>query len=414
MNASEPLAVLDKTSAKSSPRRKGLAIAIAVAFVAVAATAGVTMMVKSGKAEAKPVQTTPALTVTLARPAQASWAETLNASGAVAPWQEAIIGSQIGGYQLDQVRVNVGDRVKKGQVLARLNPDLLRAEEAQLVAAYEQAEANAKRAISLQGSGGISDQDVLQSTTLAKTARAQLAFKQLQLRYTDVLAPDDGVISSRSATPGSVVSTGQELFRMILKGRLEWRGEVTAEQLARIASSQQVALALPGGGTASAVVPQTAPSLDSGSRLGLVYADIADGQPVRAGMYANGSIALSPTHALTVPAQTSSFATAILMCSSSRMTAAIRWNGWRWSQDAARAPTSRSSKALRHRTRWWCSAPASLTKAIPCGLPVRMQVPAPRRQPRGANEFRHLVHPQPDPGDPAVRFADYRRHHGFP
>jgi RND family efflux transporter MFP subunit len=261
------------------------------------------MLVKSGKAEAKPTQTTPALTVTIARPSQASWAETLTASGAVAPWQEAIIGSQIGGYQLDQVRVNVGDHVKKGQVLARLNPDLLRAEEAQLVAAYDQAEANAKRAISLQGSGGISDQDVLQSTTLAKTARAQLAFKQLQLRYTDVIAPDDGVISARSATAGSVVSTGQELFRMILKGRLEWRGEVTAEQLARIAASQQVALALPGGGTASAVVRQTAPSLDSSSRLGLVYADIADGQQVRAGMYANGAIALNPKQALVVPAQ---------------------------------------------------------------------------------------------------------------
>jgi RND family efflux transporter MFP subunit len=288
---------------KSSPRRKGVAIAVALVFAVAAVAAGVTMLVKSGKAEAKPTQTTPALTVTIARPSQASWAETLTASGAVAPWQEAIIGSQIGGYQLDQVRVNVGDHVKKGQVLARLNPDLLRAEEAQLVAAYDQAEANAKRAISLQGSGGISDQDVLQSTTLAKTARAQLAFKQLQLRYTDVIAPDDGVISSRSATAGSVVSTGQELFRMILKGRLEWRGEVTAEQLARIAASQQVALALPGGGTASAVVRQTAPSLDSSSRLGLVYADIADGQQVRAGMYANGAIALNPKQALVVPAQ---------------------------------------------------------------------------------------------------------------
>jgi RND family efflux transporter MFP subunit len=288
---------------KSSPRRKGVAIAVALVFAVAAVAAGVTMLVKSGKAEAKPTQTTPALTVTIARPSQASWAETLTASGAVAPWQEAIIGSQIGGYQLDQVRVNVGDHVKKGQVLARLNPDLLRAEEAQLVAAYDQAEANAKRAISLQGSGGISDQDVLQSTTLAKTARAQLAFKQLQLRYTDVIAPDDGVISARSATAGSVVSTGQELFRMILKGRLEWRGEVTAEQLARIAASQQVALALPGGGTASAVVRQTAPSLDSSSRLGLVYADIADGLQVRAGMYANGAIALNPKQALVVPAQ---------------------------------------------------------------------------------------------------------------
>jgi RND family efflux transporter MFP subunit len=300
MNASEPTVV----QAKSFPPRKVIVIAVAAAFAAIAIAVGVIMTVKSGTpAEARPVQTTPALTVTIARPVQASWAETMNASGAVAPWQEAIIGAQIGGYQLDQLRVNVGDRVKKGQILARINPDLLRAEEAQLIAAYEQAQANAKRALSLQGSGGISDQDVLQATTLVKTAHGQLAFKQLQLRYTDVTAPDDGVISSRSATLGSVTSTGQELFRMILKGRLEWRGEVTAEQLARIAPGQRVTLALPGGGTASAVVRQTAPSLDSASRLGLVYADIAAGGPVRAGMYANGSIALNPTQALVVPAQ---------------------------------------------------------------------------------------------------------------
>jgi RND family efflux transporter MFP subunit len=298
MNASKPSAV----RVKSFPRRAAIAVAAALAAIAVAG--GAIMMVKSGKAaEAKPVQTTPALTVTITRPTLASWPETLSASGAVAPWQEAIVGSQIGGYQLDQVRVNVGDHVKKGQILARLNPDLLHAEEAQLLAAYQQAEANAKRAVSLQGSGGISDQDVLQAATLAKTARAQLAFKQLQLRYTKVIAPDDGVISSRSATLGSVTSTGQELFRMILEGRLEWRGEVTAEQLTRIAVGQRVTLALPGGGTASAVVRQTAPSLDSGSRLGLVYADIAGGEPVRAGMYANGSIALNATRALVVPAQ---------------------------------------------------------------------------------------------------------------
>jgi RND family efflux transporter MFP subunit len=298
MNASKSSVVRVKSSSQRT------AIAVAAALAAVAVAAGAIMMVKSGKAaEAKPVQTTPALTVTITRPIQTSWPETLSASGAVAPWQEAIVGSQIGGYQLDQVRVNVGDHVKKGQILARLNPDLLHAEEAQLLAAYQQAEANAKRALSLQGSGGISDQDVLQSATLAKTARAQLAFKQLQLRYTKVIAPDDGVISSRSATLGSVTATGQELFRMILEGRLEWRGEVTAEQLSRIAAGERVTLALPGGGTASAVVRQTAPSLDSGSRLGLVYADIAGGEPVRAGMYANGSIALSPTRALVIPAQ---------------------------------------------------------------------------------------------------------------
>lgn len=282
-------------------------VVITLSLVALAIGAGFAIRGGSGQVPVKTVKATPALTVTTVRPIQTHWAETLKASGAVAAWQEALIGSQIGGYQLDQVRVNVGDHVRKGQVLAHLNADLLRAEEAQLMAAYEQAEANAKRATALQGSGGISDQDVLQATTQARTAKAQLRFKQLQLRYTDVVAPDDGIISARSATVGSVVSAGQELFKMILQGRLEWRGEVTAEQLARIRIKQSVTLELPGGSRVSAVIRQTAPSLDSTSRLGLVYADIATAQiqpqTVRAGMYANGTIALASTAALVVPAQ---------------------------------------------------------------------------------------------------------------
>src|SRR3546814_5156246 len=130
-----------------------------------------------------------ALTVTEATARRASWPMTVEASGAIAPWQEASIGTQIGGYQLIDVRVNVGDRVRKGQVLARLDPALLKADEAQLRASYDQAEANRQRALSLQASGGVSDQDVLQYVTQARTAAAALAAKRLKLRYTSVGAP---------------------------------------------------------------------------------------------------------------------------------------------------------------------------------------------------------------------------------
>ncbi|MDY7579284.1 efflux RND transporter periplasmic adaptor subunit [Herbaspirillum sp. RTI4] len=279
---------------------------IAGSVLLIVVVAGITMLSRqrqAGATTAAQARTVPALTVSIVKPVVAMWDETLTASGAIAPWQEAIIGSQIGGYQLAQVLVNVGDRVKKGQTLARLNPDLLLAEEAQLRAAYEQADANAKRATSLQGSGGISDQDVLQATTQSKTALAQLAFKKLQLSYTNVVAPEDGVISARTATLGAVTATGQELFRMIVRERLEWRGEATAEQLARIVRGQRIALTLPGGGLAKAIVRQTAPSLDTASRMGLIYADISDNGTARAGMYANGAIALPPIKALVVPAQ---------------------------------------------------------------------------------------------------------------
>ena len=101
------------------------------------------------------------------------WGVTVEAPGAIAPWQEASIGTQIGGYRLIDVRVNVGDQVKKGQLLAVLDPDLLLADEAQLKATYEQAEANRQRALKLQPAGAISEQDVLQLNTQANSTNGR-------------------------------------------------------------------------------------------------------------------------------------------------------------------------------------------------------------------------------------------------
>jgi RND family efflux transporter MFP subunit len=231
------------------------------------------------------------------------WPEALEASGSIAAWQEANIGARVGGYGLIEVLVNVGDQVTKGQVLARFDPSLLQAEAARLRANAEQAKANEQRTLSLQKTGTVSDRDALQFVTQARTAEALLETNRLQLGYTEVVAPDDGVISSRTATLGAVVTVGQELFRLIRQGRLEWRGELTAEQLVHVDAGQRVELRLPGGGTATATVRQLAPSLDPRTRLGIVYADIAPGSPARAGMYADGRIITGQGGATVVPAE---------------------------------------------------------------------------------------------------------------
>jgi RND family efflux transporter MFP subunit len=245
----------------------------------------------------------PALTVTVAPPQVAIWANTLTASGSVSAWQEASIGAQIGGFRLVDVAVDVGDRVRKGQVLARLDQAMLRADERQLVAGFEQAEANRQRALSLKSNGAISDQDVLQFVTAARTASAVLEAKRLQLRYANVTAPDDGVISARFATLGAVVPVGQELFRLIRKNRLEWRGELTAFQIGQVVPGQSIGLSLPDGSMAQAVVRETSPALDQQTRLGLVYADIRQGSRAKAGMYASGATGLGRSAALTVPSE---------------------------------------------------------------------------------------------------------------
>jgi len=274
-------------------------IAGAVLALAVSST-----LIICTRSEATPVPGQPAaaLTVTVAAAARAEWPVTLEASGAIAPWQEAVIGTQVSGLRLMEIRVNVGDHVKRGQVLAVFDADLLRADEARLKASWQQAEANRQRALQLKGSGGISEQDVLQYVTQAEVAKAQLQTTQLQLRYAQITAPDDGAISARGATVGAVYSSGQELFRMIRQDRLEWRGELTAAQLAQIRTGQRVTLELPDGAAAMAKVRQLAPSLEGQTRLGIVYADIAPGSAARAGMYANGSVVLAQSPAVTVPA----------------------------------------------------------------------------------------------------------------
>lgn len=276
-------------------------IAGGLAAVAVIVTAVIAL--RPGPPPGATATTPPVLTVTAMSPHRIVWPQIIEVSGAIAPWQEAIISAQISGYQITEILANVGDQVKKGQVLARINPALLRADEAVLVANFEQAEANFKRAVTLKNNGFISDQNILQLETQAKTTRALLESKRLQLLYTDIVAPDDGAVSARTATLGSVVSTGQELFRLVRQNRLEWRGELSAKQLMQVSPEQTVRLVLPNGSPATAKVRQTAPTLSQDSRLAFVYADVEPNPQARAGMYATGRIATGEGSALAVPAE---------------------------------------------------------------------------------------------------------------
>lgn len=270
-----------------------VALPVAAIFIA---------MYGCGAKEEKPAaQATPALTVQVATAITADWPETLQVSGPITAWQEAIIGSEISGQRLVELRVNVGDRVQKGEILARFNTDTLHAEQAELQATWQQAEADRVRAVSLQGSGAISSQQIENYTNQAAIAKARLDAKNLQLRYATVVAPEDGTISARSATLGAI-GAGSELFRLILKNRLEWRGELSAQQLAQVSAGQTVALALPDGSTAQAKIRQLSPSLDAQSRMATAYADIAPGSHAHAGMYAGGTIAMQTRPAIVVPA----------------------------------------------------------------------------------------------------------------
>ncbi|WP_162914217.1 efflux RND transporter periplasmic adaptor subunit [Taklimakanibacter lacteus] len=241
------------------------------------------------------------MAVVAAQPVLTDWQDAIDASGIVSPWQEAIINAQIGGFQIVELRADVGDVVQEGQVLAVLNRAFLEAQRAELEAKLERATADLRRASALSAKGSISEKDRLYAETEAKSAKALLELKLLEIKYATVVAPDAGVVVSRSAMLGQVSELGTELFRIIRKGRLEWRGEVAASDLARIAPGQKVEVDLPDGQVAVGMVRKISPVLDEATRRGLIYADLADGGTARAEMFTGGRIYLGVREALVVP-----------------------------------------------------------------------------------------------------------------
>ncbi len=304
-------------------RRAGLAAALVVIAAIVIAFLSRSPAKAPDAVPSQPAEATakPALTVSTARPQMMTLQQTLVANGDIAAWQEASIGSEANGLRLTEVLVNVGDKVRTGQVLARFSDETVQADLAQARASLMEAQAtlaeaasNAERARTLTSTGALSTQQINQYQTAEQTARARVAAaeatvdaQRLRLKFTQLLAPDDGVISFRSATVGAVVPAGTELFRMIRKGRLEWRAEVMATELSQVQPGTAVRVTAANGTQLNGKVRSIGPTVNPQNRTALVYVDLGpspDGAAAaRAGMFARGEFQTGSGNALTVPQQ---------------------------------------------------------------------------------------------------------------
>lgn len=259
-------------------------------------------------------QARPSLTVTTESPDIRNWPQKLSATGNVQAWQEAAIGAEVSGLRLAELYANVGDVVKKGQLLARFSDEMASLDVEQQRAAVDeararsvQAEAKAESSQKLKDAGMISTLDNIQNQSTANIARAQLQSaesrarsQKLRLDYAQVRAPDDGVISSRTATVGSVMQTGSEMFRYIRRNQLEWRAEVPEGPLQKIKIGQKVSLRSIQGETVSGKVSRISPLVDVQSRNGTVYVELTGTKSLKAGMFAQGDFEMGRGSALTV------------------------------------------------------------------------------------------------------------------
>lgn len=290
-------------------------IVLAIASLALLGLATLALSDRTPEAKKPAAAIKPALTVNVTEPQSTTLPLKIEANGNLAAWQEASIGTEANGLRLAEVRVNVGDQVQRGQVLATFAPDMILADLAQMRANLAQEEAtlseaaaNAQRARELESTGALSAQQINQYLTTERTAQARVEAQraiartqQLRLAQTQVLAPDTGVISARSATVGAVLPAGQELFRMIRQGRLEWRAEVASADLAYLKPGMGAVVTPANGTRIKGTVRMVAPTVDAASRMGIVYVDLPAPGAAKAGMFARGEFETGSSAALTLP-----------------------------------------------------------------------------------------------------------------
>ena len=224
-------------------------------------------------------------------------------------------GGQAG--RIVAVYVQVGDVVRQGQILARLDDSVLKPQVAELAAALAKARAQAalaaaeyRRAVAIGPNGGLSAQDVEQLQAVAamdaantKMVAAQLQQKRAELALTRIVAPVAGTVLTRTAEVGQVASpAGPPLFTLEDQNRVELIGRVAEQDLAALKVGQPAKVYLIG-------YPRPFPghiwllgaTVDRQTRLGEVRIALAPNPALRPGAFAHAVIDESHAERPVVP-----------------------------------------------------------------------------------------------------------------
>jgi HlyD family secretion protein len=285
----------------------------------------------------------PAVTVVPA--VRREFIDRLFVSGTLVAREEAQVAARIDGLTIVELDAEDGDRVKQGQVLARLDRSQLDAMLAENDAATKRADAAIDQARSLiaqsQAQVQFSNADferarkleagVMAASTIEqremamKTAQAQLAAAQfalgvaeadrksrdaerqeleVRINRTEVRAPVAGIVSRRSARLGASASTsGEPLFRIIEDGAVDLEADVPEQTLARLTAGMPAELKLPGvEGPVSGRVRLVNQEVDKASRTGKVRIALGDVSRAHIGAFASGSVQLARREGVGVPA----------------------------------------------------------------------------------------------------------------
>ena len=190
-------------------------------------------------------------------------------SGEVRARHETVLGFRIGGKLIAR-NVDVGAKVKKGELLARLDASDTGLQESAADAQYRLAEDEVKRYRELRDKGFVSQSALDAKETALKAAAAQAGLARNQATYTSLLSDRTGVVSATLAEVGQVVSAGQPVLRVAQDGEREVSIAIPESRFAaiKVGMPAQIEFGVAGNGgqTVAAHVREISPSADPASR----------------------------------------------------------------------------------------------------------------------------------------------------
>lgn len=294
---------------------------LGIGALAVAAWLGVRVVAKT--AENKQIEAKRAVansqgeklqSVKTLAPVPATWVPVVPLEGTIEAEQRALLAFKVGG-RLTFVGPRLGDTVKAGQLLGRLDASEASAQQnaaaAQLKAAqaqYALAGDAERRTVELVKGGALAEANGVQAEQQRALAEAQAAAAQAQLGLAStslsnhtLTAPFAGTITRAPTTRGSVVGPGEPLFEVVDASKLRLRGTVTESDAALLKAGAKVSIE-GAGGNGEGSLRTVLGVLDQRTRRVPVEADLDPTSTLRVGAFVRATVTTeTPINVLKVP-----------------------------------------------------------------------------------------------------------------
>ncbi|MDH4107808.1 MAG: efflux RND transporter periplasmic adaptor subunit [Gammaproteobacteria bacterium] len=155
----------------------------------------------------------PAIPVEVAQPSRGDIYATYTGTAPIEAYQDAQVIAKVGG-ELTEIFVEEGEDVNEGKVLARLDGDRLRLELARIEADLQKLRRDYQRNVDLRDKSLISEGDFEKIQFELEALEAAYKLAALELSYTEIKAPIDGVISERFVKVGNTLEANTPLFQV--------------------------------------------------------------------------------------------------------------------------------------------------------------------------------------------------------